>query len=68
MAADTAQKRYSAYDLACPWRGVRVIPSGTVDAGERVAMINLYSGITGAAVTFKVAWARNANTLLQRAA
>lgn len=51
MAADTAQKRYSAYDLACPWRGIRVLPSGTVDAAARTAALNLYSGITGVAGT-----------------
>lgn len=47
MAADTAQKRYSAYDLGTPWRGVRVLPSGTVDAPARTAQLWLYSGVPG---------------------
>ena len=51
MSADTAQKRYSAYDLGCPWRGVRVLPTGTVDAAERTAAFFLYAGITGVAGT-----------------
>lgn len=48
MAADTAIKRLSAMNIGMPWRGTAVVPSGTVDAGERAAGIQLYSGITGA--------------------
>ena len=54
MAADTAQKRYSAYDLTLPWRGPRVVPTGTVDAGARAAAFGLYAGITGGAVVAAV--------------
>lgn len=43
MAADTAQKRYSASDPAIPWRGPRVIPSGSVGAAARRTLLTLYS-------------------------
>jgi hypothetical protein len=48
MAADSAAKRLAAMNLAAPWRGVAVVPSGTVDASERAAALYLYSGIAGA--------------------
>jgi len=48
MAADVPSKRLSAMLMGLPWRGVAIIPSGTVDAGERAAGIELYAGITGA--------------------
>lgn len=51
MAADTAIKRLSAMNLTLPWRGPAVIPSGTVDAGERAAALHLYSGVGAAAAT-----------------
>lgn len=60
MAADTAQKRYSAYDLACPWRGIRVLPSGAVGAAARAAALCLYAGIPGGAVAQIVAPAERA--------
>jgi hypothetical protein len=42
MAADTAAKRYAAMLPLCPWRPLAVLPSGTVDAGERAAVLGLY--------------------------
>ena len=45
MAIDTAQKRFSIMHLSMPWRGPAVVPTGTVDAAERVAFLNYYSGI-----------------------
>src|SRR5262245_23094532 len=50
MAADTAAKRLSAVNIGSPWRGVGVVPSGTVDAGERAAAIFLYALAGGAVV------------------
>lgn len=45
MAIDTPQKRFSIMHLAMPWRGPAVVPTGTVDAAERAAFLNYYSGI-----------------------
>lgn len=45
MSADTAAKRYSAMNIGAPWRGLNVPPSGSVSAGERNAVMFLYSGI-----------------------
>lgn len=47
MAADSAAKRLAAMNLAAPWRGVAVVPSGTADASERAAALYLYGGIAG---------------------
>ncbi len=47
MAADSAQKRLSAMNIGCPWRGCNTVPSGTVDDEERASVIYLYSGIPG---------------------
>jgi hypothetical protein len=44
MAADTAEKRFSAMQMGLPWRGVNVTPS-TVDQDERQAVMFWYSGI-----------------------
>lgn len=41
---DTAAKRASAFNLAGPWRGPMVVPSGTIDDSERAAAMFLYSG------------------------
>lgn len=45
MSADTAAKRYSAIHVTEPWRGVAVLPTGSVDAPKRLALAHLYSGI-----------------------
>lgn len=45
MAIDTAQKRYSAMNIMCPWRHVAVLPSGTVGAAARQTIRWLYAGI-----------------------
>lgn len=45
MAVDTAAKRFSAMNVHCPWRGVAVLPSGTVGAPARLAVRWLYAGI-----------------------
>ena len=37
--------------LLLPWRGVKVVPSGTVTAAERAAFIFLYGGIALTAIT-----------------
>lgn len=44
MALDTAQKRYSALAITQVWRTPGVYPTGTIDAGERLAIAWLYSG------------------------
>ena len=52
MAADTANKRFSAMTIGLPWRGVNRVPTGVVDDDERAAVLGLYSGfledVTGA--------------------
>jgi len=50
---DTPQKRFSIMHLAMPWRGPAVVPTGTVNAAERITFLNYYSGIAlaGAATT-----------------
>ena len=40
--------------LLLPWRGVKVVPSGTVTAAERAAFIFLYSGISLSAAVVRV--------------
>ena len=45
MAIDSAAKRFSMMNLSCPWRGVMVIPSGSVSAGPRAAFLYFYSGV-----------------------
>jgi len=51
VAADTAAKRYSAINIASPWRGLNVVPAA-IDQGQRQAVMFMYSGIlAGAAVT-----------------
>jgi hypothetical protein len=45
MAIDTAAKRFSAMNLLCPWRGVAVVPTGTIGAAARQTVRWLYSGI-----------------------
>ena len=42
---DTAAKRFSAINVSCPWRGVSVLPDGTIGQGDRQAAAFLYSGI-----------------------
>ena len=51
MAIDTQAKRFSMQALLRPWRGVKVVPSGTVTAAERAAFIFLYGGIALTAIT-----------------
>lgn len=47
MALDTAQKRMSAMNPACPWRGplVDATESGGFSVGNRQAAAFMYSGI-----------------------
>ena len=49
MAADTALKRYSAINIACPWRGLNVVPAASITQGERQAVMFLYGGVPAAA-------------------
>lgn len=56
MALDSAQKRMSAMNLACPWRGpmVDAAESGTTQ-GNRQAAAFMYSGIAAASPSVTVA-------------
>jgi hypothetical protein len=45
MGVDTAAKRFSIMNLGSPWRGPMIVPSGTVNAAERLAFLYLYNGI-----------------------
>lgn len=42
MAANTAAKRYSAININAPWRGLNVVPSASITAGQRAAVMYLY--------------------------
>ena len=51
MALDSLQKRMSAMNLSCPWRGPLVdATEAGFTAGNRAAAVFLYSGISIAAV------------------
>lgn len=45
MAIDTPQKRHSAMNHGCPWRGNLSVPSGTIGNPARQAATYMYSGI-----------------------
>ena len=47
MAADTSLKRYSAINIASPWRGLNLVSDATIPFGERYAAMYLYGGIEG---------------------
>lgn len=54
MAVDTDNKRFSAMNISCPWRGIAILPSGTIGQAARQAVLFMYSGILasgGATVT-----------------
>ena len=44
MAVDSAAKRASAIHVSEPWRGVMVVPSGTIGDSVRAAVAFMYSG------------------------
>lgn len=46
MAIDTQQKRMSAINPSCPWRGGMVEASASFPVGKRQAAAYLYSGIS----------------------
>lgn len=49
MALDSVNKRYSAVNLGSPWRGLNYLPTGTIDAPERLAIAFLGSSIAAEA-------------------
>lgn len=49
MAIDTRQKRMSAINPACPWRGPMVVPTGSASQAIRQAANFMYSGIDSGA-------------------
>ena len=46
---DTAAKRYSTVGIDLPWPALLPIPTGTVDAAARLALLRKYSGFAVAA-------------------
>lgn len=56
MPADTAAKRYSAMNMASPWRGLNVVPDAAIPQGERQAAMFFYSGILAVALTATAFW------------
>lgn len=47
MTIDTAEKRLSAVNITCPWRGLGAFPDGVVlDNRDRFGVAYLYSGFT----------------------
>lgn len=57
MAADTANKRYSAMHMGCPWRSALPLPDGSVNSGDRAVMLLLYAGIATGATPVGGGWA-----------
>ena len=52
MAIDSFQKRMSATNISCPWRGALVdATEAGFNVGNRAAAMYFYSGITPVAVT-----------------
>lgn len=51
---NTPAKRFSGMNIGCPWRGISYLPTGAVDAAERLAFVFLYSGIAADAVQLVV--------------
>ncbi|MDB4786214.1 hypothetical protein OAG36_00620 [bacterium] len=49
MAVDSKQKRFSAMNLRCPWRGPNIVPTGVASQAIRQASAFLYSGISATA-------------------
>jgi hypothetical protein len=49
MALDTRDKRLSAINIGCPWRGNLPTPDGSISAADRLIVAFLYSGIAAAA-------------------
>jgi hypothetical protein len=45
MAIDTRNKRASAMNLMCPWRGAMPAPDSTIDDADRAMSLFLYAGI-----------------------
>lgn len=63
MAVDTATKRFSILGLFNPALK-HVIPSGTIDAGQRSTFLDLYSGITLTEPTLAFSIAARFNILM----
>lgn len=49
MALDTAAKRFSAIHVMSPWRGLNVLPTGTITQAQRQGLARLYLGILAGA-------------------
>jgi hypothetical protein len=46
MALDTAARRFSAKNIAAPWRGLCAFPDGAITSSDRSALDGMYSGIS----------------------
>jgi hypothetical protein len=55
MAIDTRNKRASAMNLMCPWRGAMPAPDGAIGDGDRATSVLLYSGILASVVVINAA-------------
>lgn len=49
MAVNTKQKRLTAINPGCPWRGLYKVPSGAISGALKQGIAFLYSGIAAAA-------------------
>ncbi len=59
MALNSRQKRMSALNPACPWRGPLVdAPEAGFSEGNRAAAVFMYSGLIAAVVTTYLAVTR----------
>ncbi len=46
MTINTAEKRFSAINIAAPWRGINALPDGVVlDTADRIGVGHYYSGL-----------------------
>lgn len=46
---DTANKRASAVNVRCPWRGILPFPDSSIDQGDRQTVAFMYAGILATA-------------------
>lgn len=69
MAIDTRDKRGSTIQHSQAWAPLFPNPDGAIAAqADRQHIGLVYRGVlAGGAPSFQVAWARNANTMIQRA-
>ena len=52
---NTGWKRFSAINIASPWRGINYFPTGLINRTERLVLANFYSGFAPTGATFTLA-------------